>query len=142
VTLDPFDGLRPIARGASCCHVLAIREGEGTLVAACGIGCGSMCGNVNFEEGIVRCAEHDEPLCSRCCEIIDEYARTGDWEGVETDHQGDTLCAEPGCSELLFGTPCWCNEHGYTGCEGCEHPAHDCREPGHFCLRHKPEVRD
>jgi hypothetical protein len=68
---------RPIARGASRCHVLALYEGEeavqkGTMAALCGIACGGFCGEAGFEEGMTHCPEHREPLCPECLEIVED----------------------------------------------------------------------
>jgi hypothetical protein len=55
----------------------------------------------------------------------------------------NATCWEPGCGELIEGGSCWCLEHLDTGCTGeldtgadCEHPAHCCQEPIHYCQAH------
>jgi hypothetical protein len=141
---DPFDIPRPLARGASRCHVLALQDGAGTMVAACGTPCGSFCGDANYAPGVHLCQVHDEPLCSACREIIEEYEQTGEWRGVVGDPRGPlAVCLEPGCGELIPARGCWCREHLATGCDGeldsgaeCQHPAHHCEDPVHLCEAH------
>ena len=105
---EPFSIGRPIARGASRCHVLAVQPGVGTLVAACGVACGTFCGGVggdSYQHGATHCAEHRKPLCERCVEIMDTFARTGDWVGDEADPEMEgvrfTVCNEPSCPETI-----------------------------------------
>jgi hypothetical protein len=137
---DPLPLRRPLARGANACHVLAVRERVGTKVAACGISCGSYCGDATFEVDMTTCPRHGEPICEQCREVLAAYAATGEWHGVEDDlfwETGATVCQEPGCPTLIPADRCWCYEH-LTVCNEptCEHGAHLCSEPAHFCEHH------
>lgn len=133
---------RPIARGASRCHVLAVRDGVGTMVAACGIACGNFCSTESFESGMTECSGHEEPLCEECRDVVERFLDGGEWEGVESDpHHGvpRSVCQTHGCPELVFDGECWCWEH-LTACHvgvHCPHPAHTCEAPVHFCDRHQ-----
>ncbi len=54
-----------------------------------------------------------------------------------------TTCRTHLCGTLLAVGGCWCWEH-LEHCHGtddidCQHPAHDCHEPVHFCERHRGE---
>jgi hypothetical protein len=139
--IDDFPTIpRPIARGASVCHVLAVRDWVGTYVAACGIPCGGFCGPGGFEEGMTTCPTHDEPLCPECVEIVQEFACTGVWTGVEGEphEQGahHIACWEPGCGETLW-SKCWCYEHlAICDEDDCTHGAHACDAAVHYCDRH------
>jgi hypothetical protein len=135
---------RPIARGASVCHVLAVRSYVGTLVAACGISCGRFCGEESFQHGMTHCPEHREPLCEQCREIMERFLATGEWAGEEGDPEtwgvAHTVCLDVGCGEIIPIAPCWCWEH-LRHCKGqeCEHGAHLCDAAVHYCGRHAPE---
>jgi hypothetical protein len=48
------------------------------MVAACGTACGTFCGGMSgdsYEYGATHCAEHGEPLCEQCLEIMETYRR-------------------------------------------------------------------
>jgi hypothetical protein len=103
-----------------------------------------MCSDdATYAPGIAACPTHDEPLCHACLAILANYEETGTWEGVESDPyfgRMRTVCAEPGCPELVLVAQCWCYDHLGTGCEGCPHPAHTCDAPEHYCPQHgRPE---
>lgn len=74
---------RPVARGGGGCHLLALRDGVGTLIAACGMACGSMCGEVNYEDGLTHCPVHGDELCPYCREIVDTFEQTDRWDGTD-----------------------------------------------------------
>lgn len=130
----------PIARGASRCHVLAVRDKTGTMVAACGISCGRFCEEEGFETGKSTCDVHQEPLCEQCVEIVEEFQASGEWRGVpENPWHGlrRTPCLQHRCPELIVVPDCWCNEH-LDACreEDCKHGAHYCEDPVHYCADH------
>jgi hypothetical protein len=114
------------------------------MVAACGTACGTFCGGVSgdgHQYGATHCAEHREPLCERCLEVMETFARTGDWEGEEGDPDLEgvriTVCHEPNCPETVPVRSCWCWEHlDVCPDAACEHPAHLCEAEVHFCERH------
>lgn len=109
---------RPIARGASRCHILAVRDGVGIFVSACDIACGNFCGDESFESGMTECSVHHEPLCEECRDVVERVLDGGEWEGVESDpHHGvpRSVCQTHGCPELVFDGECWCWEHLTAG---------------------------
>ncbi len=133
---------RPLARGGSVCHVLAVRDGVGTMVAACGRSCGGFGGHQPFNPAVTTCEVHHEPVCRECVEILEHERETGLWIGPGSDpHHGTprTVCLRPGCPELVLIASCWCDEH-LAMCRAretpCQHPAHLCDAAVHFCDQH------
>lgn len=51
-----------------------------------------------------------------------------------------TTCAARDCPRLVAATGCWCWEHLEVCEDGCAHPAHDCREPVHYCHEHQEDA--
>ncbi len=50
-----------------------------------------------------------------------------------------TVCFKPGCGNVVAIGGCWCWEHLEVCHEAeieCEHPAHLCGAPVHFCELH------
>ncbi len=132
---------RPLARGASRCHVLAVQPALATMIAACGTACGNFCGDASYEDRMRVCPEHGEPLCPDCREIMQSFLESGEWEGEHGDPETFgirlTVCLEPDCPETIPIGPCWCWEHINTCREpDCPHGAHYCEAPVHYCDRH------
>lgn len=49
------------------------------------------------------------------------------------------MCFVHGCPEVVAATDCWCWEH-LAHCDeiGCDHGAHWCEAPIHYCDDHQP----
>lgn len=137
-----FDLPRPLARGASRCHVLAVQDSLGTMIAACGIACGGFCGDASYHADMEICPSHAEPVCPDCAAIVAHHENFGEWRGAEGNPETfgvrHTVCIHTACPEVIPVGSCWCWEH-IDVCDkpDCGHPAHGCEEPVHFCEAHR-----
>ncbi len=143
--MDDFPDIpRPLARGAHRCHILALQDYVGTMVAACGTSCGPFCGDESYHDGLEACPFHGFGLCPDCTRIMEHLSATGEWKGVVGDPETFGVihepCRTPGCPKLLPAT-CWCREHLYECGDHeqieCQHPAHVCDSPDHYCEKHR-----